>query len=190
MDANWSIEKAIEKARREGRIISETKPVNLPGPTPTPERSAKKVKRELLPAAFVQPATWLVPVYCYAGDNARGFKKQIGRAGHERRPVYHTLARQLRALAPFADAAQAGRTVRITLTRIGGNKMDAANVVAALKYVQDAVADLLGVDDGKECLDWEYGQAPGRRKHGVRIQLELTDVQGQIEAVEAETAKR
>jgi hypothetical protein len=173
-DPDW-----YTQAKAEGRIISETpvKPIIQPGETTRldrPKPAKSREKRDLLPQAFVPPGTWLVPVYVAAGDNGQRFNRsKIARAGHERKPVYHALARQLHDLAAFALHAQRGDPVKITLTRIGGNKMDAANVVAAMKYVQDAVADFLGVDDGSKNLDWKYAAEPGARKYGVRIELEL-----------------
>lgn len=51
--------------------------------------------------------------------------------------------------------------------------MDSDNVVASLKYVRDAVALLLGVDDGCDGpVVWEYDAEPDG-PHGVRVELRL-----------------
>ncbi|AMV25491.1 hypothetical protein VT84_13920 [Gemmata sp. SH-PL17] len=120
----------------------------------------------------VRYSRWLVPLHVVAGDNARGMRAKIGRAGHERRVTSQALSRTLRALSPFAESAQAGHRVICTLTRVGGREMDYANVVAAMKYVQDTVAMFLGVDDGpRGPVQWVYDQKPGGPV-GVRIQIQ------------------
>lgn len=64
----------------------------------------------------------------------------------------------------------------ITLTRMGGRKLDPDNLGAALKACQDGVADWLGIDDGDERLTWEYKQEPKKRKMppGVRVEIVAT----------------
>ena len=49
----------------------------------------------------------------------------------------------------------------IRLTRIGQNKMDSGNVEGSFKHVQDAIARLLGVDDGSPLLTGQYDQITG-----------------------------
>jgi hypothetical protein len=127
--------------------------------------------RKLLPASFTPPATWVVPVYVVAGDNARGWRSRVGRSGYERAAVHRTLAVQYAALVPFVEAIQAGRIVRVTLTRLGPGAMDFGNVVAALKYVQDGVAERFGVDDGSPLFDWRYA-AEKAAAYGVRVEVE------------------
>ena len=128
-------------------------------------------KPQLRKRSFVAPATWVVPLYIYAGDNARGMRQAIGRAGHERKAVAYTLAGQLRAVAVFADRLAAGRPVTVRLTRVGGRGMDDDNVVAACKYVRDAVALFLGVDDRSPLVSWRCDAEPGGA-FGVRITME------------------
>lgn len=112
-----------------------------------------------------------VPVYVVAGDNSRGSKVKIGRAGHERRVTAVELAKRLRELAPLADAAQGGRLVRCRLVRLGGPGMDSDGLAAASKYVRDTVALFLGVGDGpRGPVRWEYDQEPGGA-FGVRVEL-------------------
>ena len=61
--------------------------------------------------------------------------------------------------------------LRITLTRIGGRRMDTDNLSISCKHARDGVADWLGVDDGDERLEWVYAQAPGRPRC-LRVQVD------------------
>lgn len=167
----------LQQAIAKGLVKSIGPTVLLPGAVhPPPERSSKPEPRELRPASFTPPGTWIVPVYVVSGDNTSGtagkhFK--IGRSGHERRAVYRVLARQHREFAPFADAAQAGTPIRCYLTRLGGRGMDTDGLAASLKYIRDAVADYLGVGDGpRGPVEWIVTQEPGGLP-GVRIELAI-----------------
>lgn len=167
-----SVGEALDLARAKGLIREEGKCVGaLLAPTAAPK--GKRDKPALVEAAFVGPATWVVPVYVVAGDNARGQRAKVGRAGHERAATARVLATNLRALAPFADAAQRGERVRCVLTRLGGREMDDDGLHAAGKYVRDCVALFLGVGDGpRGPVRWEYRSEPGGA-NGVRIELNL-----------------
>ncbi len=61
----------------------------------------------------------------------------------------------------------------VTLTRVGGRKMDDDNNVSSMKACRDAVAKYLGVDDGDERrVTWAYGQRPGGKVKGCEIRME------------------
>ena len=51
----------------------------------------------------------------------------------------------------------------VTITRVSpGNGLDSDNNVAACKYVRDAIADWIGIDDKDEhIVAWRYAQARG-----------------------------
>ncbi len=153
----------------------EAKVLALAGLQASPLPATKRVKPDLIAPAFeslVGGVVFTVPVYVVAGDNARGAKAKIGRAGHERRATGEQLARHLRELAPLADAAQAGRPVRCRLVRLGG-EMDTDGLAGALKYTRDCVALFLGVGDGpRGPIRWEYAQEKSKA-FGVRIELVL-----------------
>ena len=51
--------------------------------------------------------------------------------------------------------------VKVTLTRIGGKRMDGDNLQSALKAVRDQLAKLIGIDDGDARVRWRYRQKPG-----------------------------
>lgn len=156
---------AIVQARAKGLIV-ETSPR---------KGEAAPAKPELVAASFHATAAscvWVVPLRVAAGDNQRGGRAKIGRAGHERRVVSRCLGgATLKFLAGYAECAARGERVRVTLTRLGGRALDDDNAVAAMKFVRDAVATMLGFDDGPASpLVFATGQEPGG-PFGVRIEL-------------------
>jgi hypothetical protein len=80
-----------------------------------------------------------------------------------------------------------GRTVRlpcmVKLTRIGPRLLDKDNLAGAFKFVQDAIAGKIRVDDGdRSKVDWQYDQvAIGEHRYNVKVQIEyqakLTELQ-------------
>lgn len=67
--------------------------------------------------------------------------------------------------------------VVVAMTRIGARKLDPDNLAGSMKHVQDAVADILGVDDGDEArVRWVYQQRIGKRgEYAVEIELKPVD---------------
>lgn len=65
------------------------------------------------------------------------------------------------------------RRVRITLTRLGGGKLDSDNLVSAFKGARDEIAAWLGLDDADPGFQWVYAQEPGRRAGAVRITFDV-----------------
>lgn len=62
-----------------------------------------------------------------------------------------------------AEVASLGGVV--TLTRVAPRRLDDDNLRGAFKAARDAVAAVLGVDDGDPRVRWEYGQ----RREGVGV---------------------
>ena len=60
----------------------------------------------------------------------------------------------------------------ITLTRIGGKRMDDDNCAGGFKNIRDCVAGWLGIDDGDTRLTWRYEQHPGSGPQSVRVRIE------------------
>lgn len=71
-----------------------------------------------------------------------------------------------------------GRKVRlpcaVRLTRIGPRLLDKDNLAGAFKFVQDAIATKLGVNDGdRSKVDWHYDQvAIGEHRYNLKVQIE------------------
>lgn len=57
----------------------------------------------------------------------------------------------------------------ITITRVGPRKLDDDNLAGACKYVRDAIADRVGVDDGSPLYTWRYEQCTGH--YGVDVEI-------------------
>ena len=104
--------------------------------------------------------------------NARNWKDKSHRTQAARLAVSRCFGPNLRALAGIAEWYHARNPIRVVLTRLGGHKLDKGNLPAALKAVEDAVALILGADDGDDRWLVEFAQEPGKTGHGVRIELE------------------
>jgi hypothetical protein len=60
----------------------------------------------------------------------------------------------------------------VHLTRIGAQKLDPDNLASSFKHVQDAVASLIGIDDGSEMITWRYDQIVDRLAgYGIKIEI-------------------
>lgn len=58
----------------------------------------------------------------------------------------------------------------VTITRVGKRMLDSDNLVASAKFLRDAVADRLGVDDADPRVEWRYEQRTGPPEAIVEIQ--------------------
>jgi hypothetical protein len=149
-----SIRQAVEK----GLIPVGT----VPGP-------AKREAVELVAAAFAPPATWTVPLATANESNGRAWRARSRRAGEAWKAVRKAV--DLRWLAPIELHLRAGRPVAVRLVRLGGKRLDPlVNLPSALKGVEDALAYLLGVDDGSPLWLPSCDQEPGGPM-GVRVTL-------------------
>lgn len=66
----------------------------------------------------------------------------------------------------------------ITFTRVSVAKMDSDNLAGALKAIRDALAHVLGIDDGDDRLTFIYQQrrASSRREARVEVEVRKLDV--------------
>jgi hypothetical protein len=157
-------------ARAKGATVT---PVALPERSRKPAKGRKPVMVEPSFQWDESSAVWVVPLHVLPGDNSRGQKARIGRAGSERKAVAKRLARRLDALHLFAMRVQTGTPVLLTLTRLGGRKLDPHdNLPSSMKYVLDTVCLFLGIEDNNPLLRVEFDQEPGPAV-GVRIKLEV-----------------
>ncbi len=58
----------------------------------------------------------------------------------------------------------------VTLTRLGGRRLDDDNLAGAFKAVRDRLAKWLGVDDADPRVAWHYSQRSGVK--GIEIRVE------------------
>lgn len=112
---------------------------------------------------------FLVPVRVTSALNAREHhmaRARRVRAEHEATTLALTATREGREAL-----AQLQPPLMITLTAITPRAGDDDNRVGGLKGVRDAIASVLGVDDGDERITWVYGK-PERGKYAARARIE------------------
>jgi hypothetical protein len=116
-----------------------------------------------------------IPIRTVSVLNVREHWTKRARRTKEHRTLTHAM---LRSHGKASDVYRSSWPLRfaITLTRMGGRKLDDDNLRAALKACRDGVADWLGIDDGDERLTWVYRQEPKKRKMppGVRVEIVAT----------------
>lgn len=140
-------------------------------PAKAASRKPATSKRLLVEAMFAPPATWTIPVETASEANGRDWRKRSKRSDGAWRAVSRAMGPELRALAAFAEAFHDGFPIRVQFTRIGGRRLDRSNLPTALKAVEDAVAFMLGADDGSPlwCAEWQ--QRPGGDRVGVMVRF-------------------
>ena len=133
----------------------------------------EKARRWAAPRGSVS-FTVTAPVRVVSEMNVRGHWSARKRRFHEQQEAVAACLANLRgAEATAAYLLQTGGTARVTLTRLGGQRLDGDNLASAFKAVRDCVARRLGVDDGDPAVEWEYAQEPGGPE-GIRITVEVT----------------
>lgn len=113
----------------------------------------------------------LIPIKTASEINGRDWRKRSGRSKASWNAVSRVLGPHLGLLAPFSEAYRSQRALKVTFTRLGGRKLDRSNLPTATKAVEDALAFMLGADDGDPRWHSSFEQEPG--DVGVRIELEL-----------------
>lgn len=136
-----------------------------------------KYKRPKIEVTMVQPMcvphgntlTITVPIETVNESNGRDWKARSRRSGQAWKLVRKSV--KLEHLAFFEARIRQAMPVYARFTRLGGRKLDPmVNLPSALKGVEDAMAFLLGVDDGSTLWIPECGQETGGLV-GVRIVL-------------------
>jgi len=112
----------------------------------------------------------VIPLVTSSEINGRDWEARSRRSNAAWKAVSQALGPHLRDLAPIAESYHSGETITIRLTRIGGRKLDRSNLPTALKATEDAVAFLIGADDGDPRWQAEWDQEPGGPM-GVRIEV-------------------
>jgi hypothetical protein len=70
----------------------------------------------------------------------------------------------------------------VTMTRLGGRKMDDDNLAGALKATQDAVAWILRLDDGdRAAVTWQRGQLVGKELRAAKLNVTPPAVRIRVE---------
>jgi len=162
--------------RNPGRVVvggvaglaGTSKPVKTPAGKPTARPALVAAAVADLPGGGV---AFTLPVATASEANGRDWRARSARTTQARAVVSRCLGPHLRRLAPFADHYHAGRPLGVRLVRLGGRRLDrTANLGPALKAVEDAVALMLGADDGDPRWQSEADQEPGGPA-GVRVEF-------------------
>jgi hypothetical protein len=76
-----------------------------------------------------------------------------------------------RDVAARSDAPKEGSPSRVVVCLVGYRRriLDDDNFVGASKWLRDAIAESLGVDDGDKRLRWEYSQVETRGAEGTAV---------------------
>lgn len=135
---------AIVEAVRRGLI--------RPSPAAAPPADEPDQAGELAAGSFWRVAggvEFRVGVRTASEANQRGWQGKSRRTHAARLAVSRLLGPFLRAVADVAEHYHAGGTLDVVLTRVGGKRLDpTVNLPSALKATEDAVALMLGADDG------------------------------------------
>lgn len=135
-------------------------------------------KPEMVPEEFAHLAVgklrWVLPIPTASESNGREWRDRSARTQVARRIVSRAFGKRLVELAAIAAWYHADNPIAVRLTRLGGRKLDPGNISSALKATEDAVALLLGADDGDDRWRVSFGQEPGGDA-GVRVELEILE---------------
>lgn len=166
-----SVAAALEQARARGLIVSErSSSPTINAPQEVPDEDGGEVP--LMASVHVPPGMWLVGVATRSETNQRDWRKRSGRTQQVRRAVSRLFGASLRSLVPFAEHLHGGGVLRIVFTRLAPRSLDRGNISATLKAVEDALALMLGTDDGSPQWLASYEQETSAR-YGVKIVLEV-----------------
>lgn len=157
----------LDLARAKGLTWTETAAKLSPDPEP-----AVNTKAVQLVESVYLDTVWVVGVETRSEANKRSWKDRSKRTIAARRAVSALFGRTLSHLAPFAAHYHGGQPLGITFSRLAPHRLDRGNVSVALKAVEDAVAMMLGADDGDPRWVAIYEQEHNPRM-GVRIQFDL-----------------
>lgn len=135
----------------------------------------KPAKKQMVPASFTLPGTWIIPVWLESEANRQSnLKGAIQRKSAVKKAVLKALGPHWRVWGPAGDAIRTDEPCSIIVTRIGGRGLDQGNLWRAIKSVEDSIAIMLGVDDGMKAWKrvFDVAQEPGPL-WGCKIEITL-----------------
>ena len=159
----------LDQAVERGLIAADEGEVRAPAPPRAPASEGRKPPALVAPL-FTPPGCWVLPIATASEANGREWRPRSTRTQAARRAVSAHLGRALVWAAAFAAHYHAGGALRVAITRLGGHRLDRSNLPAALKATEDAVALVLGADDGDPRWRPSWDQEPGGPV-GVRVEL-------------------
>lgn len=152
---------------REGLVEADPKPRHG-----TCDRVHKRKKKsEFVPSCHLPPGTWLVGVETYSLANKISIKAGMKWKRMQKDATMLAMGKNHASLVAFADLGiHAGLPIKVNLCRLGGRSMDDDNLSVSMKYLRDAVADMLGTKDNNPLIKWTYSQQKNDRL-GVKIEI-------------------
>ncbi len=64
--------------------------------------------------------------------------------------------------------------VSLVAFRRTGRELDRDNLIGGFKWLRDAIADWIGLDDSDRIIEWSYSQHHTRGREGVGVKIETT----------------
>jgi hypothetical protein len=165
-----SIAQALEKGLIRAEDLATPPTPVVPDRQDTEEPTSDRKRPPLVEPSFTAPGTWVLPIETASEANGREWRKRSNRTQAARKVVSEAFGRSLVWVAAFADHFHRGGGLRVVFIRLGGRQLDRSNLPVALKATEDAVALMLGADDGDPRWRAEWHQEPGGAV-GVRIEL-------------------
>lgn len=146
------------------------------------EPEAKPGKRGMVQYAFDPAGTWQIPIWLASEANVNGsMRAAMARKKAVKDAIWRGLGQHWKVWGPIGDrvrAAKSGDPVTsypsIRVIRLGGRGLDVGNLWRSVKAVEDALAVLLGCDDGMAAWKQSFfvAQEPGPL-WGCRIEMRL-----------------
>jgi hypothetical protein len=168
-------------ARRGGSarlVVSDDKARELVAKGLIPEsavqQAKKRVEKLMIESSIClerpERIVFALPIQTASEANARAWKEKSARNRNARNIVAKFMAKHARQFLPFNEHYHAGGTLALTFIRLGCRSLDTlANLGTSLKGVEDAVAMMLGADDGSPRWQARAEQAPATAYVGVQI---------------------
>jgi hypothetical protein len=159
------------KAWLPGAVIQEAAAAQVS--TAKKARKTRKKPRMVVATVAMEGDTLVafIPAITRSEANESKWTRKMVRKLSAKKAVKDTLGCHYRLLVPFAEAYHAGKPIRVTLTRLGGRKLDACNLPSSMKAIEDALEGALLADDGSPLWIVEYRQNVG---HHVGVQINLS----------------
>lgn len=145
---------------------------NSPGGPLTTMAARVKTLRRINWVKSAWAVEFTVPIQVVSEANRRGehWSKQHARFKEQEMAVIACWA-----ASPISSRLTFSKVI-VTITKLGGRKLDGDNLQSSGKHVRDTIAALLGVDDGSDSVVWAYRQetagAGSSSPVGVRVRIQ------------------
>ena len=140
----------------------------------TKKRSEKPMIEPIIAPWSDDGIVFALPIKTTSEANARAWKEKSARNKEARKIVAKFMAKHARKFLPFNEHWHAGGTLKLVFIRLGCRQLDTlANLGTSLKGVEDAVAMMLGADDGSNRWQARADQFPETAFVGVQVRIDI-----------------